>query len=170
MRGRRLLLVTLDLVCCGNRADAIQDRIRRMEASYINRAVRRALKDAAADGREADAVIVGGDFNLVASHTPLDLAASGLGPDGADLVPVYALQLDGRSSATWDGGWGQFPPGQLDYVLFSDTTLEVRRAFVLETRDLASAWLGRHGLDGTESERASDHRPIVVDFAWREQP
>jgi endonuclease/exonuclease/phosphatase family metal-dependent hydrolase len=168
--GRRLLLVTLDLVCCGNRADAVEDRIRRMEAASINAAAGRALMDAAAAGREADAVIVGGDFNLVASHTPLDLTASGLGPGGADLVPVYALQLDGRTSATWDGGRGQFPPGQLDYILYTDATLEVRRAFVLETRDLASGWLGRHELDVSDSERASDHRPIVADFSWREQP
>lgn len=168
--GRQLLLVTLDLVCCGNRAEAIEDRIRRIEAASINRAARRALTEAAAEGRGADAVIVGGDFNLVASRTPLDLIGEGLGPGGADLVPVYALQLDGRTNATWDNGRGQFPPGQLDYVLFSAATLEVRRAFVLETRDLAARWLGSHGLDVADSERASDHRPIVVDFAWREDP
>jgi hypothetical protein len=168
--GRRLLLVTLDLVCCGNRADAIEDRIRRMEAASINAAARRALAVAAEAGRAAYGVIVGGDFNLVASETPLDVTAAGLAPDGSDLVAAYALQLDGRTSATWDGGRGPFPPGQLDYVLYSGTTLDVRRAFVLETADLAAPWLTRHGLDVSDSEEASDHRPIVVDFSWRERP
>ena len=75
----------------------------------------------------------------------------------------------GRSSATWDGGRGQFPPGQLDYVLYSAATLDVRRAFVLETTDLSSRWLERYGLDVSDSERASDHRPLVVDFSWRRE-
>ncbi len=45
----------------------------------------------------------------------------------------------------------------------------VSRAFVLETVDLSAESLERHGLDVSDSERASDHLPIVVDLAWRER-
>ena len=112
-------------------------------------------------------VVVAGDFNLVGSPDPLALAGRSLGPGGSDLVPVYALQLDGRSSATWVGRDLAFPPGQLDYVLHAPGVLTPLRAFVFETSDLSEAALAELGLARSDSDRASDHRPVVVDFVWR---
>jgi endonuclease/exonuclease/phosphatase family metal-dependent hydrolase len=161
---RRILVVTLDLVCCGNSATAAQDRVRRIEAAAIRAAVHATLN------REAfDAVLIGGDFNLVGSQFPLDELSRDLDLDGGDLSVVEALQLDGLSSATWDEGSGPFPPGQLDYLLYSDRSLEVRRAFVFDSEDLAPDWLAAHGLQAEDSDLASDHRPVVADFMWSSQ-
>jgi len=158
---RRILVVTLDLVCCGNNASAAQDRVRRIEAAAIRDAVHATLSRATFDG-----VLIGGDFNLVGSQFPLDELSRGLDLDGGDLSVVEALQLDGLSAATWDEGGGPFPPGQLDYLLYSDRSLEVRRGFVFDAEDLALDWLTAHGLQAEDSELASDHRPVVADLRW----
>lgn len=171
---RRWLAVTLDLVCCGNSITSVEDRIRRIEAQAINGAARNALDSGGssdpAGGGQRPSVIVGGDFNLVGSHRPLDAVAAGLGPDGTDLEVVYALQLDGATSATWGSARGPFPPGQLDYVLYPPGRLTPLRAFVFETPDLSSSQLGELGLEIGDSDRASDHLPVVVDFVWRQVP
>ncbi len=163
--GRVLLVVSLDLHSGGNRRDAREERVRRIEADVIQRAATQALLRPPRAG--VDGVIVGGDFNLVGTETPLIRIARALDPSGGALEAVYALQLDGRSTATWDGGSGRFPPGQLDYVLYSPATLVPLGAFVLETRDMEAEWLATHGLAAEDSQLASDHLPIVVDFAWR---
>ncbi len=166
VEGRLVLLATLDLVCCGNAADAPEDRIRRIQADAIHEALRRAL----ASRPGVAAVVVGGDFNLVGSTAPLDIARRGLDPASGDLVSARALQLDGTTTATWTGFRGPFPPGRLDYVLFSPSALQADRAFVFETGDLSPEELAARALVATDSDRASDHRPIVVDFAWRGPP
>ncbi|MDX1396085.1 MAG: endonuclease/exonuclease/phosphatase family protein [Gemmatimonadota bacterium] len=163
--GQPFLAVTLDLVCCGNSATSIQDTIRRLEAQAINRAARAALAAGPPRGGGAPHVIVGGDFNLVGSRRPLADLAAGLGSEGSALSSVYALQLDGRSSATWESSGVPFPPGQLDYVLHTAGALRVRRAFVFEARDVEAGRRRSLGLREDDSDRASDHRPIVVDFA-----
>ena len=164
--GHPFLAITLDLVCCGNSATSIQDTIRRLEAQAINGAARAALTAGPPVGGAGDPqVIVGGDFNLVGSRRPLADLAAGLGSEGSALSSVYALQLDGRSSATWESSGVPFPPGQLDYVLHTAGALQVRRAFVFEARDVGAARRRLLGLREDDSDRASDHRPIVVDFA-----
>ena len=64
----------------------------------------------------ADAVLIGGNFNLVGSRDPIDvLLNAGLHVDGSPLADVRALSLDGRTNATWRGiGGGRFTPGRLD--------------------------------------------------------
>jgi endonuclease/exonuclease/phosphatase family metal-dependent hydrolase len=160
----RVFAVTLDLICCGNREGSPHDRVRRLETTAIHDASRRTLARLA-----PDAVIVGGDFNLVGSPDPLDLMAEGLDPDGSDLVVADALQLDGLSSATWESTRGPFPPGQLDYLLYSASSLDLLQAFVLDTRDVALDERGRLDLRETDTERASDHLPLVADFRWRDR-
>lgn len=157
----RLLVVSVDLVCCGNRAGSPEDRIRRVQAASIRAAVAAEIA-----GERAPAIVIAGDFNLVGTEAPLRLAGSGLDA-GRDLVPAPALQLDGVSNATWSGGSGPFPPVRLDYVLYSSSRLEALRGFVFETGDLTGAELQARDLRRGDSDRASDHRPVVVDFAWR---
>lgn len=164
--GGRLLVATLDLVCCGNSAAAMEDRIRRIEATAVHAAARSALRAARARGTAVAGVLVGGDLNLVGSRAPLDVLTDGLDLDGSALEPLYAPQLDGRSVATWSGRGGPFPPGRLDYVLYSGSTVRPLHAFAFETDDLSPEGLARHGLRADDSALASDHLPVVGDFTW----
>ena len=163
----RLLVSTSDLQCCGNGADTSEETVRVAEAESIKAAIRRELS--ARDG-EVDAVLVAGDLNLVGTRRPLDLLAGGLDVDGSDLADAHPLDLGGLTDATWSGAHDvrAFTPGRLDVLLYSDSSLQLERAFVLSTGDLSAAWLEAYGLEADDSDHASDHRPIVADLSWIE--
>ena len=163
LSGKRLLVVILDLQCCGNGPNTSQDRLRRVEAAAIHSAVRVALESQAG---AVDGLIIAGDFNLVGSDRPLAAMRAGLDRDGADLAVVGALQLDGLSNATWSNAGDPFSPGRLDFMLYSGSTLAQGGAFVLDTRDLTPESLRRHGLLADDATRASSHFPLVADFRW----
>jgi endonuclease/exonuclease/phosphatase family metal-dependent hydrolase len=157
--GRQVLAVPLHLPCCG--AEALRVR----NAPVLADALQSVVSES-----NPDAVIVAGDFNTVGTRRPLDLVRQGVAVGGNELAVVEALQLDGRSNATyWNSLPGQFPPGRLDWMLYSPSSLELLRSFVLEASDLAPEWLEVHGLEADDSDiaRSSDHRPIVADFRWR---
>jgi hypothetical protein len=160
--GRRLLAVALDMQCCGNRDGSPEEARRRLEARLIQAAAGRALRDI-----QPHAVLVGGDFNLISTRVPLDIVRKGLDVDGSDLEVADALQLDGRTAATWSRPRDRFAPGRLDYVLYSGASLEVVRAFVFDAGDLSPEWLAHHHLDADDSRLSSDHMPVVVDFRWK---
>jgi hypothetical protein len=153
--GRRVLVVGLDLRCCGDGADSPEEERRRFEAGAIRGAI-----DAAGP---VDAIVVGGDFNPIAGPAPVDIVARG----APALAPVRALHADGATEWTWDGTGTPYASGRLDYVLHSDA-LVVLQARVLDTAALADA--GARALDKAPGlpRTLSPHRPIVVDFAWRE--
>ena len=163
LKDARLLIVTLDLQCCGNGTETVEEYVRQLEVAAIHEALTEAL---ARHGGGVDAVIVAGDFNLVGSREPLETMLREMDVDGSGLAVAEALQLDGLSNATWDGGAGPFPPARLDFMLFGDASLRLERAFVLETRDLTDEWLDHHGLRAEDTERASDHLPVLADFSW----
>jgi hypothetical protein len=163
LKDASLLIVTLDLQCCGNGAETVEEYVRRIEVAAIHEALTEAL---ARHGGGVDAVIVAGDFNLVGSRELLETMLREVDVDGSGLAVAEALQLDGLSNATWDGDAGPFPPARLDFMLFGDASLRLERAFVLDTRDLTGEWLDHHGLRAEDTERASDHLPVVADFSW----
>src|SRR6185295_19421299 len=114
-----------------------------VEATAIATAARRAMI-----GPRPDAVLIGGDFNLVGTRDPVDvLLNSGLDVDGSPLADVRVLKLDGRSNATWRNlGGGRFSPGRLDWLLYSDSSLTQVGGFVFDTYDISPYWLAQHHL------------------------
>jgi hypothetical protein len=160
--GRRLFAVALDLVCCAERPGGALDRIRHAQAAALHHAIRESLR-----ANPVAAVLVGGDFNLVGLRTPLDTLRRSLDPNGSALALAEPVRLSGISNTTWADPASPFPPGRLDFLLYSASSLEVARAFVFDTRDLPSVWLAKHHLMPTDSPSASDHFPIVADFRWR---
>jgi hypothetical protein len=161
--GRRLAAFPFDLQSAGNDPASWQDHRRRAEASLIHAKIQEAL----AGDRGVDGIVVAGDANLVGSDEALRRLAAPYRALGTGLETAEPLQLDGRTAATWDGREGPFVPGRLDFFLYSGRTLEVRRAFAFETRDLRERWLAAHGLRADDSAHASDHLPIVVDLQWK---
>jgi endonuclease/exonuclease/phosphatase family metal-dependent hydrolase len=163
-RDRHVAVASIHLTCCGGLGEE-RDQRRQTEASLINAALRRA-----ADYAPIDAVVVAGDFNLVGSPRPLALMAEGLDPDGSGLVPAEAVQLDGRSSTTWADPRQPFAPGRLDFVLYSRSSLELRRSFTFDSRDVPERWRDHHELNVDDTQAAADHLPLVVDLAVRSGP
>jgi endonuclease/exonuclease/phosphatase family metal-dependent hydrolase len=160
--GRRVLSVPVDLTSGGALTSGDAQRV--MEATAIATAARRAVI-----GTRPDAIVVGGDFNLMGARDPLDtLLNGGLDVDRSSLADVRAIKLDGRSNATWRNlGGGRFSPGRLDWLLYSDSSLTQVGGFVFDTADLSPYWLALHHLFKNDSEYASDHLPVVADFRWK---
>jgi endonuclease/exonuclease/phosphatase family metal-dependent hydrolase len=152
-----LLAASLHLKCCGFK-DSPEDRQRMSEARAIN-----AMLADAASSRGARLRVVGGDVNLVGSRPPLDLLRAGLDADGSDLAIADARVLGDRTYTTWRDWSTSFPPGRLDFIVYSDSAL-ASNSFVFDTARLTPAVLDPLGVQRDDSA-ASDHLPVVVDLA-----
>ena len=67
---------------------------------------------------------------------------------------------------TWDKSnpsSGDFPPGRLDFVFFTNSVMSVDKSFVISTEHMSPALLSQNNLFFNDSD-ASDHLPLVVDF------
>ena len=162
--GRRLLLVVTDLQCCGDNPNSWQEFRRQVEADKIARHVRQVV-----DRASIDSLVIAGDFNLVNGNTPLALLQ---GPYAAQAKPLVAAEphhLGPRETETWtwDGRGTPFPSGVLDFQLYDAEKLELRESFILDTEDLPADDLRRFDLEPGTSRRISEHRPVVVEFAWQ---
>jgi hypothetical protein len=159
--GGQILLVSFGLESRGSRPFEIEEYVRRIQSMTISSAMARANFE-----QSVDKVIVAGDFNLVLTEQPLNTVARKTGTGSEPLRVVNALQLDGRTNATWANPDLPFIAGRLDFMLYSARALELDQSFVFDSRDLSPRWLRHHGLNEGISSDASDHFPIVADFSW----
>ena len=97
-------------------------------------------------------------------------APSGFDWDGSAIADVHPPHnASGMERYTWRNDRDKFPPSALDRVLYSDSVLRVRHAFVLDTTTMSPAELDRSGMRAADVMRdpaagVHDHLPIVVDF------
>ena len=67
---------------------------------------------------------------------------------------------------TWDM-WtpvpGDFPPGRLDFVFFTNSVMSVNKSFIISTEHMNASFLSQNNLFLNDTD-ASDHLPVVVDF------
>ncbi len=159
--GKKLLAASIHLKCCG-RNGSPEDETRLIEVDQLHAALKAAVAELKPDG-----LVIAGDFNLVGSRLPLENMMTGLDIDNTAMDVADTYQLDGRSNATWRERGQPFAPGRLDYMLFSDLSLKVDRCFIYDAWDLAPKWRTEHGTHADDTDLASDHLPVVADFAWR---
>lgn len=167
----RLLVVTLDLQCCGNDPGSWQEYRRRAEVREIRKLIKTVLIRT-----EVDGIIVAGDFNVVSTPLPL-LILSNLDNDRhSNLSMAEVYQSDG-SSWTWDGRGTEFPSRAMDFQLYSAKSLRMKGGFIFNS-ELLSADETEHPqlehlqpehfqFDGGTSKQLSDHLPVVVDYQWK---
>ena len=68
---------------------------------------------------------------------------------------------------TWDKSnpsSGDYPPGRLDFVFFTNSVMSVDKSFILSTEHMSSSLLDQNNLFWDDTKIASDHFPVVVDF------
>jgi endonuclease/exonuclease/phosphatase family metal-dependent hydrolase len=129
--------------------------------------------------------VILGDLNAIASSPGFvqnmltgrltGAAPGGPGLDWDDSPMTDALPRHNGSSPdvyTWRWDVEPYPPGALDRVFYSDSTLRVVNSFVLNTTIMSYDELRRAGLRATDVMREPqagfhDHLPIVVDFVRR---
>ncbi len=128
---------------------------------------------------EGTSILIAGDLNLVGFqqqlHTLLegdiqntDLFGTANRPDwdGTPLAELVPLHTDQPLATTWRNPISLFTPGRLDYILYTDSQLEARHQFVLETNAMTFERLVDFDLQPTDTD-FSDHLPVVADFALK---
>ncbi len=122
-------------------------------------------------------IVIAGDMNLVGGSRQVRTLLDGdianeerFGPsrapdwDGTPLADAWPRLAGGRDAFTWRDARSSFAPGKLDYIVYSDSVLELANAFVLATEELPREVLERYGLRADDTLDASDHLPVVADF------
>ena len=96
--------------------------------------------------------------------------AAGFDWDGSRITDAHPLHNgSGPDTYTWRNNREKFAPSALDRLLYSDSVLRVRNAFVLNTTTMTAAGLEQSGMRAADVMRdpaagIHDHLPIVVDF------
>ena len=157
-----LILISLHLKCCGG-AGSDEDAKRIAQAHQIHGLILE-LREKYPD----TGVVIGGDFNLVGTRTPLEMMGDDAGIDHQDLVPVPTTVLGTQSMLTWTQAKSSYTPGRLDWLLVDDHAWTPVRSWSLDTARLSDHVLEESGLKRDDS-RATDHLPIVVDLVPRTQ-
>jgi len=140
------------------------------------------ILDAKTPGGEIDLsantpFVLMGDLNLVGLSQQLITLLYGdiqntniFGPgalpdwDDSNLEDLISRQTDKRMAYTWRNDWGSYPPGRLDYMIYSNSVMEVDKAFTLQTEVMSEERLDLYGLLESDTRTSSDHFPKVADF------
>ncbi|MGE3181326.1 MAG: endonuclease/exonuclease/phosphatase family protein [Phycisphaerae bacterium] len=169
--------------CCDGEEN---DPIRQKQADANMEWVRDAITPGGTvDAEPGSGIVILGDLNLVGGRQPLETLATGNISDeemyGADFQPDW----DGTALAiaelkhnqigpdyTWRDDSQKWAPGRLDYIVYSDSVLVERNAFLLNTTTLSDEALSRAGLQKfdiclDDVGTRFDHFPLVVDFEMR---
>ena len=113
--------------------------------------------------RQAPIIIIG-DWNLVGSHTPLDMV---IDPVGLNMVDAMPAKLIGEDVMTWRTLTSEtFCPGRLDLLAYQASDgLGLLNSFILDSATLNTSELSTLGLQSIDSS-GSDHYMLVGDFLF----
>ena len=119
-----------------------------------------------------------GDLNLVGFRQQLTTLVTGEivntqlfgdgGPpdwDETDLEDIIAQQTDKRTAYTWRNDFSSFPPGRLDFQIYSNSVMNMEKAFVIQTEVMSLVRLAQYGLQQFDTRDASDHLPKITDYS-----
>lgn len=174
--SKDVLVVNSHFKCCGGISN---DETRQREAdSFIS-----FILDAKSPGGEIDLptgtpFMILGDLNLVGLRQQLttlvtgEIINTGLFGNGAppdwddsDLFDLLSAQTDKRTAYTWRNDQSSFPPGRLDFMIYSNSVMSAEKHFVLQTEVMDTSRLNQYGLLPSDTKTASDHFPKVADFS-----
>ncbi len=171
-QDKNLLLIACHWRCCTADAD------RQKEADSIIGFLRDAkTAGGLLDLPEGTPFLLAGDLNLVGWDQQLTTILTGdivnqstygadMAPDwgGAPFAIVHSRQPDARAGYTWRNDNGSYYPGMMDWILYTDSALDVHNNYILETRSMTPEHLATYGLLQDDTTNASDHCPRVADF------
>lgn len=122
--------------------------------------------------------VYGGDLNLVGYAQQLSTLLTGniqntstYGEggqpdwDNTDVTAPICIQTDKRMDYTWRYDNSSYPPGKLDFIIYSDAVMNAQKSFVLQTEVMPQHRLQLYGLNQNNTGIASDHFPVVTDFS-----
>ncbi len=169
---KNLLVIGVHPPCCNN------DGGRQYEVDAMMAFLRDATQGGGAVQLEPNTpVIFAGDFNFVGDKTQLETMLTGDIVDnftwGEDFAPdwdgTFLRDAISRHTAlsqtyTWQNEFSVFSPGRLDFIIFTDSAIEMEKTYLLRTDELLPDSLSKYGLLTADTRLASDHLPVVADF------
>ncbi len=172
--GEQLNIFNCHLPCCDN------DAGRTTEVDEMLEFLRRSLdNEGPASINDGSPYMFLGDMNFVGSATQLNSLITGniisnfiYGKDvsidygDGEMQAAIAYNTSDPGLFTWYNPEGSFPPGRLDFIIFTDSVLDNVNAFSLDTRKMLDSELQENGLNRFDTSIASDHLPVVCDFRF----
>lgn len=167
-----ILVTNAHLSCCANNSD------RQWQIDEYNSFFKQLKAGGAGLGfTEMTPFIYAGDLNLVGYAQQLESLLTGeivninqfgqgASPDWDDspIKDELCIQTDKRMAYTWRNDFSAYPPGRLDFIIYSDFVLNVEKSYVLQTEVMPEERLDQYELQANDTGNASDHFPVVTDF------
>ena len=168
-----LVFIVAHLPCCENETD------RQQEVDNIMSFVRNIRYGTSPfQTPQNTPIVIVGDMNLVGLRAQQQTLITGdivnnssYGPDfdpdwdDTSLEDCKPATTNLPSTFTWNNPSGSYSAGRLDYVLYTGSILSVANSFSLYTPALTTDQLTSSGLQVSDVPIASDHLPVVCDFA-----
>jgi hypothetical protein len=85
--------------------------------------------------------------------------------DASNIVDLSSRHTHKRMGYTWRSDGSSFNPGKLDYIFYSDATIDTGKHYILNTLALDDETLAGYGLEWEDTQEASDHLPRVFDIS-----
>ncbi|HHE64921.1 MAG TPA: endonuclease/exonuclease/phosphatase family protein, partial [Bacteroidetes bacterium] len=170
--GKDLLFVNAHTPCCANN----DSRQREIDAFMAF------IRDAKEEGglltlEDQTPIVIVGDMNLVGykqQQTTLitgDIVNTNIYGnkfipdwDSTYLMDTKPPTTNSPATFTWYNEGSSFAPGRLDYIVFTNSVIDLQNSFVLFTNELPQDSLDKYNLIFDDVTRASDHLPTVADF------
>ena len=89
--------------------------------------------------------------------------------DSTSIIDLFPRHTHKRMGYTWRKDGSSFNPGKLDYVFYSDATIDTGKYFILNTLAMDDISLNNYELQWEDTQNASDHLPIVFDITINNQ-
>jgi len=172
--GKNLLVFNSHLSCCDNNEDR-QKQVDQFAAEW---------RDWRINGLGPFEIDYGtpfvhvGDFNFVGYRQQVETIRIGDIEDeaqyGNDFLPdwdstaiidLFLRHTDIRMGYTWRKDASSFNPGKLDYVFYSDATIDTGKHYILNTLCMDGSTLIDYGLQLNDTQEASDHLPLIFDIS-----
>ncbi|MEM7372693.1 MAG: endonuclease/exonuclease/phosphatase family protein [Bacteroidota bacterium] len=172
--GSKLLFIVAHTPCCGNN-DGRQNEIDAMMAFV--RDSKAGIGPLQLDAKTP--IVIVGDMNLVGFQRQLrtlltgdivneQIYGSDFHPDWDSTILEDAQPLTSGlpMNFTWFNESSSFSPGRLDFIVYSGSVMSMSNQFVLFSRHLPQDSLTHYQLLQEDVITASDHLPVVADFAF----
>ncbi len=177
--------------CCGGVGTSEDDKRQEQADALVNW-----MRDARTPGENVNLpvdtpMVVVGDLNLVGGLQPLNTLVTGniinegtYGSDSppdwdgsslTDAHPLHNDSSDPNDDYTWRNDNSSFDPGRLDYIIYTDSVLDVGNQFVLNTAEMTAQDLAATGLQAGDvtlnlAQGRFDHLPLIMDIRPANQP
>jgi hypothetical protein len=172
--GKRLLIINCHLPCCDD------DEGRQAEVDRILWFLRDAKSPGGSVTLDEDTpILITGDMNFVGLAQQLNSFLTGdivdegtwgedFDPDwdGSTLTNLISIQTEKRMAYTWRKNYGSNWPGHLDFMIYSDSVVDVGNHFILYTPEMSADSLDAYGLSASDSN-VTDHILVCADFRPR---